>query len=299
MGDYAGGQQFYTTASGNFTTSSPTSNGDGNGSYIVPENSILGVSQSRGSPQAISGVSLSSSTSILISPALVLNSSLCSKFCVLTEALQSSKMEDLYNLSFIDFPIVCRLYPSHDRELRLIFFGKSQNCIYIFNCSFSNYILLRFQIFQNNIAVEPSETLSSNWKFNTLFRILFGIQQEVSFIQGQGASNSSSSPNTPSASATQQQIESGKSNNMDSESTPNLTHATRVSPATVRMRKMLYGWNCEFSEFHQLSVCFFLLSLFPSHCKFFLVFSIPSLDNEVNIFIPTLKHNLHFTDDES
>lgn len=83
VGDYAGGQQFYTTASGNFTTSSPTSNGDGNGSYIVPENSILGVSQSRGSPQAISGVSLSSSTSIPICPAPYSILSLCSEFCVL------------------------------------------------------------------------------------------------------------------------------------------------------------------------------------------------------------------------
>jgi hypothetical protein len=64
----------------------------------------------------------------------------------------------------------------------------------------------------------------------------------VAFIQGQGASNSSSSSavSTLGATATsqlQQQNDAIKtSSNMDSaESTPNLTHATRVSPATVSL----------------------------------------------------------------
>lgn len=58
----------------------------------------------------------------------------------------------------------------------------------------------------------------------------------MAFIQGQGASNSSSSSTASTAgTSSQQQADAHKlNNNMDSsESTPNLTHATRVSPATV------------------------------------------------------------------
>lgn len=61
----------------------------------------------------------------------------------------------------------------------------------------------------------------------------------MAFIQGQGTSNSSSSSSasTVGTSSQQQQVDAHKTNsNMDSESTPNLTHATRVSPATVRHR---------------------------------------------------------------
>lgn len=59
VGDYAGGQQYYATTASNFTTSSSSSNGNANSnSYIVPvDDAILGVSQSRGSPQTISTVS--------------------------------------------------------------------------------------------------------------------------------------------------------------------------------------------------------------------------------------------------
>lgn len=59
VGDYAGGQQYYATTASNFTTSSSSSNGNANSnSYIVPvDDSILGVSQSRGSPHSISTVS--------------------------------------------------------------------------------------------------------------------------------------------------------------------------------------------------------------------------------------------------
>lgn len=64
----------------------------------------------------------------------------------------------------------------------------------------------------------------------------------MAFIQGQGTSNSSSSSavSTLGAAATsqlQQQNDIIKTNsNMDAaESTPNLTHATRVSPATVSL----------------------------------------------------------------
>jgi hypothetical protein len=72
----------------------------------------------------------------------------------------------------------------------------------------------------------------------------------VAFIQGQqGASNSSStSSNASTANSSQQQQqqqqqqqanESHKQNNMNMEdSTPNLTHATRVSPATVSQMKI-------------------------------------------------------------
>lgn len=64
----------------------------------------------------------------------------------------------------------------------------------------------------------------------------------MAFIQGQGASNSSSSSSvstTGASSQQQQQNEAHKSNNSLelSESTPNLTHATRVSPATVSEEK--------------------------------------------------------------
>lgn len=59
VGDYAGGQQYYATATSNFTSSSSSSNGNTNSnSYIVPvDDSIL--NQSRGSPtlQTISTVS--------------------------------------------------------------------------------------------------------------------------------------------------------------------------------------------------------------------------------------------------
>lgn len=59
VGDYAGGQQYYATSSSNFTASSTSSNGNAAGnSYIVPvDEAILGVNQSRGSPQTISSVS--------------------------------------------------------------------------------------------------------------------------------------------------------------------------------------------------------------------------------------------------
>lgn len=58
VGDYAGGQ-YYATTSSNFTASSSSSNGNANSnSYIVPvDDAILGVAQSRGSPQTISTVS--------------------------------------------------------------------------------------------------------------------------------------------------------------------------------------------------------------------------------------------------
>lgn len=60
VGDYAGGQQYYATTTSNFTASSSSSNGNANSnSYIVPvDEAILGVNQSRGSPQTISTVSL-------------------------------------------------------------------------------------------------------------------------------------------------------------------------------------------------------------------------------------------------
>lgn len=143
------------------------------------------------------------------------------------------------------------------------FFSENHRTVYIFSIVRSRITFCYAYKFFQIILLLSLLKLFRRIENNTLFRILFGIQQEVSFIQGQGASNSSSSPNTPSASATQQQIESGKSNNMDSESTPNLTHATRVSPATVRMRKTLYGWNCEFSEFHQLLCVFSCFHYFP------------------------------------
>lgn len=59
VGDYAGGQQYYATTSSNFTAASSSSNGNANSnSYIVPvDDAILGVAQSRGSPQTISTVS--------------------------------------------------------------------------------------------------------------------------------------------------------------------------------------------------------------------------------------------------
>lgn len=62
VGDYAGGQQYYATTTSNFTASSSSSNGNANSnSYIVPvDEAILGVNQSRGSPQTISTVSLNS-----------------------------------------------------------------------------------------------------------------------------------------------------------------------------------------------------------------------------------------------
>lgn len=56
VGDYTPGQQYYTTTTSNFTTSSSSSNGNANSSSynIVPvDEAILGVSQSRGSPQTI------------------------------------------------------------------------------------------------------------------------------------------------------------------------------------------------------------------------------------------------------
>lgn len=62
----------------------------------------------------------------------------------------------------------------------------------------------------------------------------------MAFIQGQqGASNSSTSSSTTGttsvggSSSKQQQNESHKNQNMD-DSSPSLTHATRVSPATVQ-----------------------------------------------------------------
>lgn len=59
VGDYAGGQQYYATTASNFTASSTSTNGNGSSnSYIVPvDEAILGVNQSRGSPQTISNVS--------------------------------------------------------------------------------------------------------------------------------------------------------------------------------------------------------------------------------------------------
>lgn len=59
----------------------------------------------------------------------------------------------------------------------------------------------------------------------------------MAFIQGQQGTSSSSSTSGTSASSSQQQqqqqhSENHKQNNID-DSTPNLTHATRVSPATV------------------------------------------------------------------
>lgn len=108
---------------------------------------------------------------------------------------------------------------------------------YLSSIDFSSLIISSYivNLFPKNTKKRKKENIL---KINLNFQ--FKNTQEVSFIQGQGTSNSSSSPNTPSTSAsTQQQGDSGKSNNnnnnMDSsESTPNLTHATRVSPATVR-----------------------------------------------------------------
>lgn len=61
VGDYAGGQQYYATTASNFTTSNGNASSNGNAnsnSYIVPvDDAILGVAQSRGSPQTISTVS--------------------------------------------------------------------------------------------------------------------------------------------------------------------------------------------------------------------------------------------------
>lgn len=59
VGDYTPGQQYYATTTSNFTTSSTSSNANANSSsYIVPvDEAILGVSQSRGSPQTINSVS--------------------------------------------------------------------------------------------------------------------------------------------------------------------------------------------------------------------------------------------------
>lgn len=96
----------------------------------------------------------------------------------------------------------------------------------------------------------------------------------MAFIQGQGASNSSSSSSASTSGATSQQQESDahKSSNINmdsSESTPNLTHATRVSPATVsgddvpHRNKIMFVWWCgwKFSIFHFL-VPFSLCEIF-------------------------------------
>lgn len=93
-------------------------------------------------------------------------------------------------------------------------------------------------------------TVSSCWLFRSRFmilmlriianEILLFAKQDVAFIQGQGTSNSSSSSSNASTIASsqhqQQHTEAHKQNNNNSsmeDSTPNLTHATRVSPATV------------------------------------------------------------------
>ena len=57
VGEYtSGGQQYYTTTTGNYAGTTATSNG--NGPYIVPvnETTLIGVSE-RGSPQDLSPVS--------------------------------------------------------------------------------------------------------------------------------------------------------------------------------------------------------------------------------------------------
>jgi hypothetical protein len=71
----------------------------------------------------------------------------------------------------------------------------------------------------------------------------------VAFIQGQqGASNSSSSSSNASVSSSQQQQQQQQneahkqqSNNSMDDSTPNLTHATRVSPATVSSPSLFFA----------------------------------------------------------
>lgn len=58
VGDYAsGGQQYYTTSSGNYSANG-NENGTSGQSYIVPvDGGILNSTQSRESPQTISAVS--------------------------------------------------------------------------------------------------------------------------------------------------------------------------------------------------------------------------------------------------
>lgn len=86
--------------------------------------------------------------------------------------------------------------------------------------------------------------------------------KDAAFIQGQGTSSSSSSSTSTTGAQPPQQNDSGKSNNMDStESTPNLTHATRVSPATVRA-KPPYNISPSFAALMsggKCSILFFLL----------------------------------------
>jgi hypothetical protein len=111
--------------------------------------------------------------------------------------------------------------------------------------------------------------------------------KDVAFIQGQGASNSSSSSTTSTTGAsTQQQQQQNDAlktnNNMDtSESTPNLTHATRVSPATVRHRFFMKMENvflfvcwCEWRKI--FSIFFFLYASLPFYGKKFLEASLLS-----------------------
>lgn len=70
VGDYSGGQQYYATASSNFAASSTSSNGNGSTNsytHIVPvDEAILGVNQSRGSPQSISNVSQTFQINLLL-----------------------------------------------------------------------------------------------------------------------------------------------------------------------------------------------------------------------------------------
>ncbi|XP_070498148.1 DNA-binding protein RFX2 isoform X2 [Chironomus tepperi] len=74
VGDYTPGQQYYAATASNFTSNSSNGSGNNSSSYIVPvEDTILGVTTSRGSPQTLSadvafiqgqqGTSSSSSTS--------------------------------------------------------------------------------------------------------------------------------------------------------------------------------------------------------------------------------------------
>lgn len=58
VGDYTPGQQYYAATASNFTSNSSNGSGNNSSSYIVPvEETILGVTSSRGSPQTLSAVS--------------------------------------------------------------------------------------------------------------------------------------------------------------------------------------------------------------------------------------------------
>ena len=58
VGDYTPGQQYYAATASNFASNSSNGSGNNSSSYIVPvEETILGVTTSRGSPQTLSAVS--------------------------------------------------------------------------------------------------------------------------------------------------------------------------------------------------------------------------------------------------